>query len=306
MAQSAAQADWFDEAGDYIPETVIAAFRAHPRFGEAMRQSCAGAVELYATDPLMFRALRDQAKFVCGIWALLLHYTPGGLTLTRLRDLCTEAGMCSPGTAYAMLIQLKLIGYVEMIGSSGDGRVRTYLPTARMLSAFRKRLGQEVEAVALIDGSVAPALAHWDDDAVFGAFMVTLGQGIVASAKVHRVREGGSLTLFSSRAGGMAIVYNLMMTGDPDDAFPPAKVRFSLAELARRCRLSRTHILRTIRSAEATGFLTRGAREGESELSPAMREDISLFYAIFFLGLAASARRAAAAIPEAPAERRVA
>ncbi|MDB5469799.1 MAG: hypothetical protein JWR84_1359 [Caulobacter sp.] len=280
-------------SGQRIPRTIIDAVRAHPRFAEAARRAATASARLYQTDALMFRALRDTSRWVCGVWALYLHATEGGLTHARLKDLCVEANLLSPGTAYAVLIQLRVIGYVELLPYDVDGRIRAYRPTARMTQAFRRRMRHDVEAAGLIDPSVAPALARWDEPQVFQAMMRRLGQGIRDSVAVHDA-DRPSLHLFAKRIAGMPALYNILALAEPDDDFPPRRpIRINLAELSRRCSVSRTHMLRLLRDIEAAGLLAPADHDGEMVMTPFMREEVEVFYAIYLVGLIISAREAA-------------
>ncbi|MDQ0465180.1 hypothetical protein QO010_002964 [Caulobacter ginsengisoli] len=282
-----------EEAGERIPRSVTDALRAHPRFAEAARRAARASAELYRTDALMFRALRDTSRWVCAVWALYLDATEGGLTHARLRDLCVEANLLSPGTAYAVLIQLRVIGYVELLPYAiDDARMRAYRPTARMMEAFRRRMRQDVEGAAMLDPSVAAALDRWDEPRVFQALVRRLGEGIRASARVHDA-ERPSLHLFARRTAGMPALYNLLSQAAPDDDFPPRRpIAINLADLSRRCSVSRTHMLRLLRDVEATGFLEPGPRPGEAVMTDFMREEVETFYALYFAGLIISAREA--------------
>jgi DNA-binding PadR family transcriptional regulator len=293
-----------EAAGERIPRSVTEALRAHPRFAEAARRAARASAELYRTNALMFRAMRDTSRWVCAVWALYLDATEGGLTHARLRDLCVEAKLLSPGTAYAVLIQLRVIGYVEMLPYAvDDGRVRVYRPTARMLEAFRRRMRHDVEGAAMLDPSVTAALDRWDEPQVFQALIRRLGEGIRASARVHDA-DRPSLHLFAGRTAGMPALYNLLSLAEPDDDFPPRRpLAINLAELSRRCSVSRTHMLRLLRDVEATGFLAPGPHPGESVMTDFLREEVELFYAIYFAGLIISAREATgdpAPIADAP------
>src|SRR6185369_12231895 len=68
------------------------------------------------------------------------------------------------------------------------------------------------------------------------------------------------LALFAEHNAGMVILFHLMLSGAPGDAFPPrAPVTTSVAGLARRFKVSRTHVLRLLRAAERQGHIKRTA-----------------------------------------------
>ena len=86
----------------------------------------------------------------------------------------------------------------------------------------------------------------------------------------------------------------LLLAGDPEDGFPPERpIRFSVAGLARRFRVSRPHVLKLLREAEKAGFLSR--EDGIGTLTPRLCELVEEYYATSFIGYAVSAASAARA-----------
>jgi hypothetical protein len=127
---------------------------------------------------------------------------------------------------------------------------------------------------------------------MFNPFIVRFAQGLIDAAKVHDRSKPG-LELFSQRNGGLTILTALLLAGDPRDGFPPrGPIRFSVAGLARRFRVSRPHVLKILREAEKAGFLSRDAEDGIGTLTPQLRELAEDFYATSFIGYAVSAASA--------------
>jgi hypothetical protein len=103
------------------------------------------------------------------------------------------------------------------------------------------------------------------------------------------------LTLFADRNAGLVIALSLLLAGQPDETFPPARVRVSISALARRFAVSRAHVLKLLRDAERHGFVRRGGEQGEViELLPPLSEAVQAFFARIFLYFADCTRSALA------------
>src|SRR5262249_19835670 len=82
---------------------AIVRLRADPRFPEMMRASAEGIVRLYQGRRLFDWLMDDRGRLLFGYFALYLHFSrredepQSGLTPTRMKALCGEFDVCSPG-----------------------------------------------------------------------------------------------------------------------------------------------------------------------------------------------------------------
>ena len=110
--------------GGALSPAAVAALCEHPQFAAAMRALLADNVRLYRGNRVLNYVGYDRGRLIVGFLALYLHvgrrdFDPGsGLTAQRLKALCVEQDVCSPGRARAMLSLLQLFGYLER--ASGD------------------------------------------------------------------------------------------------------------------------------------------------------------------------------------------
>ena len=71
---------------------------------------------------------------------------------------------------------------------------------------------------------------------------------------VRLLQFAPELRVFAERNGGLMILFSLVIAADLDDTMPPTRpVRVSISELARRFSVSRVHVGRLLRDAEAEG-----------------------------------------------------
>lgn len=237
---------------------TVDAARALPGFS-AMARAVAAHWRLPEGEEDRFFAqnLRDLGRFLGSIYALYLHSTPGGLTRTRLAAMLEATNLSGPGRAQALLIFLQFIGYIRPAPAAGDdGRMRRFVPTPRLVTAFRRRVTGELRAMQAMHADLADALAVIDEPGAFEMYLEPAGQCFVAYMILRNPDGGPSLEVFSQRYAGMMLLGELLATAAPDDVFPPVgPMRHSVAALARMAGISRTQVRRAFRDAEEQGFL---------------------------------------------------
>lgn len=267
--------------GERLSPPALEALRLHPRFLEAMELSVRRALVLQDTSALNTPHLKDGGRFFAGLLALYLHAT-GGLTLARLREACAQTGITSRGRVLAILTGLRVIGFIERAPREGDARVQFYRPTSGMVGAFRARIGVELQGAALVSDAAAQAADRFEDEAFFYALMTRIGEFLTTPSLLKDAVES-PISIFSDRVAGTIILYALLAGGEPGDSFPPeGPLRMSLAGLASRFKVSRTHVLRLFRDAEGRGLLRRDAEGVTGWLEPALRREAELLFQVAF------------------------
>ncbi len=280
-----------------LPASAIAAVRAQPRFHEAFRHTMLGVLQLSDRGSEFHRIIVDNLTTVLGVTALHLDAT-GGLTHRRLRDFAGVKGALSGGRISAVLLRMQMIGYVHAATQPVQGAVKVYRPTLKMTAAFQVRFRLELESILIMAPEMADQLAYYDTPEGFRAFMALLGA--YAADAVRRPRpELRALEMFGTRrAGGLVLAALIVAAAEAADRFPAAgPAVISMAALSRRFRVSRTHILRLLREAEAVGFFTRGAADGEGVVQPALVEALEIYCAACWIGFAVLADLAMRARP---------
>lgn len=260
--------------------------RTRPGFNAASRDlvECWRLPEAVDDEDRAFaRNLRDLGRFVAGIWALYLHSTPGGLTLSRLSGLLEAGQVAGVGRGRALLMYLQFIGYVTPSAATGDARLKPYVPTQRLVGAFRRRLIRELTAMAPMHPAIAGTLGELREPSAFDIYAELMGEIYVVYMGVRK-RPGPSLEMFSQRYAGMMMLGELLAAAAPDDTFPPqGPLRYSLSAIARVAGVSRTQVRRAFREAEAAGFMTL-PEEGLALPTPQLSRHIELVTAATILG----------------------
>ncbi|MCF8506359.1 MAG: hypothetical protein K9G59_15715 [Caulobacter sp.] len=282
---------------DFLQSVVLAS----PGFPEAHRQAVEGALA-YAHGHTAFQATVSDAGqfFLCGV-ALYMDAS-GGLTHRRLRGLMGDSGLISAGRASALLWRLRLGKFIEPLdGDAGKGLLKRFVPTRAMEDAFRERFRVDLQAITILEPAIAPVLARLDEPAVFRGLIRQMGDDLISAA----VREEPRLKVYNriaARTAGVLVMYELVTSVTGEGDFPCCGVAAtSVAGLARKFGVSRSHILSLLRQMEAAGFIRFDADSGRPVILPPMREALRLCEALVFMGQIRAGHRVLVAAEVAPA-----
>lgn len=277
---------------------AMARLRAHPDFVRAAIASAQGSVALHRNSRVMTWMLSDRARALMPYVVFYLDATSraddprSGLTASRAKALCAETGICSPGRAAACMALLQFGGFVVPAPASADRRVRRLVPSDKLKAAQRERLVRQFGAIAIVIPEVADALLLLGDADFERAFWLSMGEQFIGGV---RVLDYADLGLFAERNAVMVILFSLMLAGQADERTLPAEpVAIPLAEIARRFQVSRTHVMRLLRDAEAAGFIAREGAPDRLRFLPPLTEELQNMFAALFLFIGGNARRAVA------------
>lgn len=283
-------------------EAKIAALRAHPAFPEAARNMAVGLTGFYRGGPLLNWLMDDSARVVLSHVVLHCHFArnpadpSSDLTPTRIKQLCREFDLCSPGRATAMVSLMRFGGYVAPDPNSDDRRRRPLVATPKLLNLLRERWRSHfISGIPVFpDGR---QLADRLDDPVFiREFLAAMFRRYESGFRLIMYTPG--LGLFGDRSAGMMIASTFMAAGAADDTVPPSRpFAASISELSRRFGVSRAHVAKMLRDAARDGLIKRAGDMGEEiTLAPALAEALNVFYANAFIYFFDSAREAAATL----------
>ena len=175
---------------------------------------------------------------------------------------------------------MRVAGFLEPAGDRGDRRHRLLKPTERLMAIHREHWDFELRAIAMLFPDVARAHAAIHREEFAAAFVRQIVEPFRAGFRLLELTP--ELLFLAERSAGLSILFTLMGSGAADDVMPPRRpVPMSISDLARRYHVSRAHVLKLLRDAQARGLI---AREGSDQLRllPKLIEMVELLFAIIF------------------------
>jgi DNA-binding MarR family transcriptional regulator len=270
---------------------------SHPNFAAACLMSMREQIAYRHHTPALTRLMTDIQRTILAFFVLYLD-ARGGITLAAIRELVREVGLASPGRATAMLMSLRMLGYITPDPVQTDRRSRRYIPAPVTITAFRENFKATGRAFALFEPEALPMVDRFDEREFMNAYICDLGSGL---ASVLKRGEINPASLFADSNAGHGILFFLITRAmRKDDAFPPRRpLPLSINQLASEFKVSRAHVRNMLREGERRGLVSRNADESTVTLEEPLRQAIIEFQAVSFMSFANSTLGALEALSEA-------
>jgi hypothetical protein len=261
---------------------------AHPRFVPARNAFVDAVLAVYEGDPFLTRLVLEAGRFVTfgNIMCLHARYEKADRsswpTMGRLKESMRQFGLSSPRRVEALVARLVDSGFVEMVLSKQDRRVRILTPTERMIDHDLDWLAAHYLPLHFLfpDGGYAPMIQR---DRTFQsaqrlASIDFFGHG------AHILASNPGVMLFMSRDAGMLILIKLIqMTHAAKD---DSRTAPSYTDIGAQFGVSRTHVRDILLEAERAGFVRLSGRGRQSvQLTPAVMQVFDRFIADSLSGL---------------------
>ena len=268
---------------------------SHPRFREVCEKSMGDTLELVQNNRKTARVLIDIHRAIVGLFVLYLD-AHGTVTHAAVRDFCVAVGLTTPGRATAVMSNLKTIGYIVPDSVQTDRRSRRYVLSQETRAFFAEAFRRQMVSLSYVVPQTLTVAERIEDPEIFKAIVLDVCNGLADAAR------RGDTTILSpieARNGGIGIIYRLCVSGQPDDVFPPRRpVPLSINALASEFQVSRPHVRKLLRDAEAAGLVRRDEAASTIALEESFRKAIAEHHAVVLMGYAHAARAAMRAVGE--------
>lgn len=245
---------------DVTPDLLARAadFERHPQFYRAMASFSLMAIRLYQGPGVARFLVNETARTLianlCIVFDTLSEDDPSlSLTVSRIQDACERLGVASRGRVYAFLKMMELGNYIQT-QPGADRRTRRLVPSPQFVEHLDTIVKAMLEGADIVLADPICA-ARYTDPAVRRRFIQAAGLDILAGFAPWNHYE--DMRPFTARDGGFHIIsVILQQAGAFDHDIAGGKhVSVSLADLARRHNLSRSHLRQLLADAEAHGLI---------------------------------------------------
>lgn len=276
-----------------LSEAALARTATLPGFAETAIEALAAWAPHTDDDRALAHVVRDLGQYMCAVWAVQLHATPGGLTHASLSRLMAPFGVTTRTRIHAILAYLRFSRLIRPTDSL-DGREKAYEPTPTLARLLKARFGRDLMICGRLYPVANAALERWDEPGMFEAVVGGHGR-LFGSSLARRLGDrSDSLDVFSSRNGGLTVLGQLVLQACPDGQFPPkGPVAPNISEIARRAGVSRPQARSLLKAGDKAGFLV-WRPDGTMAFPDKLAAHLGGLLAGQFLGLAWAAEQALA------------
>jgi DNA-binding MarR family transcriptional regulator len=243
----------------------------HPRLTVCVRQQASTLLSLHSVNPRIASIFATQQRWLLAHLALAQYFQSlasgggTGLYATSYVELAASRGVASRNTADAFLKEMQKYGYIRNAAPGPDRRKRPVEPTKITLDMIAAWLATHLTTLDLLDGGQRCAAFQARPESV-GAIHPLIAEGLLQSEAIRAPDPTFSLFTWLNEGG---IVMDWLCAGLAEvapgcDRVPSTVTSF--AELGERINLSRSHLTRKLRRAEAMGSLGWFGERGKSTM----------------------------------------
>jgi hypothetical protein len=245
---------------------------ASPHFSQARTVFLDRYLAIYGQDPFLVRLLIETGRFAVFLATLILDaaHDPARretwFTVGRLKRQIASMGLgiCERQVDY-LIARLCAVGFLEMLRSDEDRRVRILKPSATMLAHHRDWLAAHYAPLAVLcpHNDYGPIMRR---DPAFQLMYRRTSLAFFPLGRKVLVSEP-DMMLFFDRVAGRAVLAALLQAASADPDHVHAAVPY--AEVGDRFGVSRTHVRQLLMAAERQGLVKLQGRGGHRvEIQP--------------------------------------
>lgn len=247
------------------PHVSLEELLENPRFPDARKLYLDRFLGVYGHDPFLVRLLIQSGRFLVYHLAVVLDagQDPARretwFTVGRLKQQIASSGVGASARQIDRLVgRLREVGFLDVVPSDQDRRLRLLKPTEKMLAHDRDWLVAHYAPLALLcpHNDYGPVMRRDPEFQVLHrrtaiAFW-PLGMKVLLSVP--------EMMMFFYRAGGHMVLAALLQSAMADPDHPHMAVPY--ADIGDRFGVSRTHVRQLLVAAQDAGLVNLKARGG--------------------------------------------
>lgn len=243
----------------------------HPLTHEIMRAQSEALLKAYSAKPRLSSVFATQQRWLMAHAALGLHFTAdpnderSGFSAARFFDVIRTYAVGSRNTADAFLKEMLNYGYIDYLPGGIDRRVRPMQPSQESVEALHGWMMAHLATLDALDNGGRFA-TYMGGGVTLAALEPHIAIGLLTSQPIREPQRTFSLFTWLNNGG---VVMDWLISGiaptAPDVERIPTSV-LSIADMAAWLKLSRSHLTRKLREAEAMGSLGWVDKRGRSTM----------------------------------------
>jgi AraC-like DNA-binding protein len=243
---------------------------ALPGLHSCIRTQSRSLIAMFETDARLSATFATQQRWLMSHVGLAMYFrsalTQGksaGFSISQFIDAVKDHGIASRNTADAFVKELAHYGYVVLADDPTDRRLKRLAPSEPVFRSFSGWVQIHLASLDALAGGNRLETFRRRPDLIMD-IQPLIADGLVNARPVRN--PGGTFSLFTWLDNG-GLVMDWMISNMPD--LPPEAERvpvgrLSVADMAAKLGLSRTHLSRKLREAEALGSIGWDGRRGHS------------------------------------------
>jgi hypothetical protein len=241
-----------------------------PVIFELVRKQSSTFLQAFHADPRLASVFATRQRWLLAHAALGLYFRDGrpgerSITLSRYLEEVARYRIASRNTADAFIKWMLHYGYVETIPDPADRRARPMTVRPQTLSMVHDWAVAHLTTLDQMDGGRRLPVFLADQDA-FPRLEIEIAHGVLTNHEIRKPKDTFSLFTWLNNGG---LIMDWLITNldalSPDGSQYSTRIS-SLTEISGWINLSRSHLGRKLREAEAMGSMGWTRTEGGATL----------------------------------------
>lgn len=242
----------------------------HPALHPNIRRQSQALIQGYEANPRAGAVFATQQRWLLGHIGFALHFRGTqdrlvGLSTARFLEAVREHRVASRNTADAFLKELLKYNLIRRVPDTTDKRVRALEPVAATMESL---WGWAVLHLATLDALQPEGRleAFLGDPTLLQKMQPLIADGLLASPAIREPQKTFSLFTWLNNGG---VVMDWLIAGIELTDMDADRIQtgvFSVSDMTVYLKLSRSHLMRKLREAEAMGSLGWEGKPGHSRM----------------------------------------
>jgi hypothetical protein len=249
----------------FTPEQIA----AHPALHACIREQSRAMLNAFADNPRLSSVFATQQRWLMGHAALALYFRRipdddrTGFNAARFFDVIRRHDVASRNTADAFIKEMIYYRHTHYLPGGSDKRVRSLEPSKDALEALNGWAIAHLATLDMLDGGRRLSI-YLAADNPLARLQPLIADALLTNDIVRRPPKTFSLFTWLNNGGVVMdwLIAGIEPAGPEVDRMPTSV--FSIADMAGWLKLSRTHLTRKLREAEAMGSIGWQGRRGKS------------------------------------------
>lgn len=244
---------------------------SHPRVVAVLRQQCQTLQFIYDGNPRLSAVFATQQRWLMAHIALALFLRSHAdrlhrqITVARFIENVLAHGIASRNTADAFAKEMIHYQFIQTVPSTTDKRVRPVRVTDDSLGTLLAWVALHLTTLDALDGGQRLAVFTRSPEMI-SQIEPLIADGLLARPAIRQ--PSGTFSLFAWLDKG-GVVMERIISGIPDIQDGMDKIPTDIAsvtEIAQWLNLSRSHLMRKLREAEALGSIGWNGKRSQSAM----------------------------------------
>lgn len=234
--------------------------------------------QIYKQQPLFYKTVLQESRFNIVLSVCCFVFGNQASSVSEIKQLCERYQIASPNSVIALITLLKTSGRINTWRSEEDRRKVLIAPTKKGLDELKRYMAGAFLPVTILYPAQNISADLLDNDNFRYAFFRRAAEYLFRGITFRKIFP--EIGLFIDKDGGRMIALHLYLQAVQQRGPRGAVIDYAPGALAKAFFVSRIHVSRIIKAAEAAGYL-RERKDGLLDIYPSFMQLVENYVGLY-------------------------